>query len=144
MASLFRDTVLGQVVRLATRGKVFQYAEEKEAGLWQQYVEKETPAGVRSTSPPRSLLAPVDFEKESAPHTPKPDQDAASASSGVSSDTAVGDLPSNQANGAAAGKSIDPEKGRDTTMITWYSETDPEVRTHFGPGKCEAYHGRIR
>ena len=38
---LIRDSTFGHLVRLATGGKAFQYAEERDPELWKKYVNEE-------------------------------------------------------------------------------------------------------
>ena len=47
------------------------------------------------------------------------------SSSRNNSDTQVGD--SDERRNEASGVVVDPEKGRDITIVTWFSENDPEV-----------------
>ena len=36
MTELLRDTVFGKIVRFASRGKLFQWAEERDPELWKK------------------------------------------------------------------------------------------------------------
>lgn len=38
---LIRDSAFGHIVRLASRGKYFQYAEEADPSLWKKYINEE-------------------------------------------------------------------------------------------------------
>ena len=41
MSELIRDTVVGHILRFLTKGRVLQYAEEKDPSLWKQYLDRD-------------------------------------------------------------------------------------------------------
>ena len=62
MSDLVRDSVFGQLVRLATGGRVFQYPDEHDESLREKYINKEKSANLAVYG---SLSAPQeDDEKE--------------------------------------------------------------------------------
>ncbi|KAI4214458.1 MAG: hypothetical protein LQ351_002875 [Letrouitia transgressa] len=106
MAELIRDTVFGHLLRLATRGRVLQYAEQKDPSLWRAYLSDEKTRGMAHHGQP-----------DPAPHNePVP-------SSEDSSRTRAED---DQHTNEATGQRIDTEKGRDMNVVEWFDENDSE------------------
>ena len=105
---LIRESAFGQIVRLITRNKVFQYPEEKDLSFYEKYInhDKSRNMAVHGSTEP-----PEDFEKK---HAAKSPQDPESSTSTI-------------ADNEASRYPTDPEKGRDVTMIDWYGPDDPEV-----------------
>ncbi|KAL9613404.1 MAG: hypothetical protein Q9167_002052 [Letrouitia subvulpina] len=106
MAELVRDTVFGHLLRLATRGRVLQYAEQKDPSLWRAYLSDEKTRGMAQHGQP----------EPTAHNEPVP-------SSEDSSRTRAGD--DRDAN-EATGQRIDTEKGRDMNVVEWFDENDSE------------------
>ena len=119
MTELMRDTVFGHFVRLITKHRYFQYAEERDPKLWKQYLDREQTRNMAlhgNTNGP-----PIDDNSE---------KEIVNTPSDVSSDARVGgEEPEQQLSSTITGQVIDPEKGRDVTMVTWFGDKDPEVRT---------------
>ena len=112
MKELLRDTIFSHLVRVATGGKYFQYPEEKDPRFWQRYVHKEKTAHMAQfgqTEPPESHRRASSAGEQ--------------GNSASDSDTVVGELDDN----GVPRTSVDPEKGRDFTIIEWYGDDDPEV-----------------
>lgn len=119
MAELIRDTVFGHFVRLITKGRVLQYAEEKDPELWKKYTDREQTKDMALFGNPEGI-----FSEE------KQDREDTSPSSGNSSQTRTADEDSqehNQFHSTITGQRVDTEKGRDATMVTWFSDDDSEV-----------------
>ena len=89
MSDLIRDSVFGQLVRLATGGKVFQYPDETDPSIRERYINKEksanlarygtaeAPAEGDGTSSPSSstsedLKEDLEKDKETTPEQPPP------------------------------------------------------------------------
>lgn len=121
MKELFRDTVAGHIFRLITRGKVLQYEEERDPSLWKRYVDKEKSGRMAS----HGHTGEPDEKDEEAGNTDGERQNGNNASR-ESSDTQVGS-PENTRRNEASGVMVDPEKGRDATIVTWFGDDDPEV-----------------
>ena len=59
----------------------------------------------------------------------KSEKEGVNTPSGESSETTVeGEGREQQLSSTITGQVIDPEKGRDVTMVTWFGDNDPEVR----------------
>jgi len=116
VADLVRDSIFGQLVRLITRNKVFQYPEERDPSLWQKYVNAEKSGNMASYGQPEP---PQDDEKEEDNESQTRRQSSRSSSS-----TQVGE---NECVNEASGKTIDPEKGQDSYVVDWYGPDDEEV-----------------
>lgn len=132
MSELIRDTVFGHLVRLITKGRVLQYAEEKDPSLWKQFLDREQTKNMALFGHQGDESPDEKLERESAPvsetqsnvnvNVNRPDL------SEESSQTRAGDAEQ-QLSSTVTGQRIDPEKGRDITMVTWFGDNDPEVRT---------------
>ena len=119
MIELMRDTVSGHFVRLITKQRYFQYAEERDPKLWKQYLDREQTRNMALHGNTNGPSGDENSEKEII-NTP----------SSVSSDArAEGEEPGQQLSSTITGQVIDPEKGRDVTMVTWFGDNDPEVHT---------------
>jgi MFS transporter, DHA1 family, multidrug resistance protein len=106
-----RDSVFGQVVRVITRNKVFQFPEEKDASLCERYINVEKSGNMAHHGTADS--------NEKDTNVNNPSSSRSSSSTQVDEGTA--------ANGASQ-KPVDSEKGRDLYMVDWYGREDPDVR----------------
>lgn len=107
MAELIRDSAFGHLVRLVTRGKYLQYAEEKDASLWRNFISGEKTRQMAHHGHPGQSTQ----------------EDPPSSSSEESSRTRAGEeQPVNE----PTGHPIDQEKGRDVNVVDWYDEHDSE------------------
>lgn len=122
MSGLIRDTAFGQLVRLVTRNRVFQYPEEADPTIWQKYLDAKKSANLAhhgSTEKPEEGEEPelgADVEKDKAQRA-LPNGDESSRSS---SKTQIGDDVN-----AASGVKVDGEKGKDIHLVSWYGDDDP-------------------
>ena len=67
MSELIRDTVFGHMVRFITKGKVLQYAEEKDPSLWKQYLDRNQTKNMALYGHPEDETPEEKQESESAP-----------------------------------------------------------------------------
>lgn len=118
MTELIRDTVFGHSLRLATRGRVLQYEEERDPTVLERYVDKEK-SGRMAHHGHTGLEG-----QDNGANTGNSDGNNVH-SSRRTSDTRV--ESSDERLNEASGVVVDPEKGRDVTIVTWFSENDPEV-----------------
>jgi DHA1 family multidrug resistance protein-like MFS transporter len=130
MTELIRDTAAGHFLRAISGQKVFPYPEDKDPSIWQKFVDKEKSGNLAHhghTGP-----AEEDDEKEKTNESgdseglqPGREYNGVLRSSRNSSDTRVAstDRQLNEVSGVP----VDPEKGRDATIVTWYSDTDSDV-----------------
>ena len=136
MAELFRDTVVGKMLRLMSGGKLYPFAEERDPSIFQRYIHHDKTQEMASYG---RLLE--DHEKQnpeggntgSEKEINKPNNDAPkpNSTSHETSRTRV----SQEGNRTeqftrkenAIGHKIDPEKGRDTNIVEWYGPDDSEV-----------------
>ncbi|KAL9092333.1 MAG: hypothetical protein Q9165_004507 [Trypethelium subeluteriae] len=128
MIELVRESAFGQLVRLVSKNRLFQYPEEKNPELWKQYVDEELsgklahhghtgPHGEESDTEDRPIQGLGGVRTRDAQNEPE-------KGDGRSTDTSrtrVLDDAYNQASGVK----IDPEKGRDINLVTW-RPNDPE------------------
>ena len=131
MSDLIRDTVFGHLVRFITKGRVLQYIEEKDPSIWKQYINRDQTKNMALYGHPHDDTPDEKQERESSPASETQSNVTGDISgakmSGRSSQTNAED-GEHQLSSAITGLKIDPEKGRDTTMVTWFGEDDPEVR----------------
>lgn len=107
MAELIRDTAFGHLLRVILRGRVLQYAEDKDPSLWRQYMSEEKT---------RRMAHHGNTDRLS-------NKDRPAHSSEESSRTRAG---SEQDVNEPTGQPIDPEKGRNLNVVDWFDENDPE------------------
>lgn len=142
MIELFRDTAFGHLVRFLSRGKRLQFQEEADPSIWTRFIDEKKSGYLAhhgDTSPPEDglnlegiggvrtredqfQLAPPSgamhrtssYMNELRQMRSKNERDGSESSQ----DTRV-----NQASGVA----VDPEKGRDIHLVSWYGDKDPGV-----------------
>jgi DHA1 family multidrug resistance protein-like MFS transporter len=129
MKELVRDTIVGHLLRLATKRRVLHYEEERDQSLWKRYLDKEKSGRMAHHG------SPEEEEREEtgdASDNSTQEQQRAGVAEGNttattrnSSDTQVGsgDAQRNEVSGVP----VDPEKGRDVSIVTWFGDDDPEV-----------------
>ena len=77
MAELFRDTVVGQFLRLVTGRKILQYPEERDPSIWERYLNVEKSANMAlhgSTSRPEEPEKKLPSPSSSNSPTPLADE----------------------------------------------------------------------
>jgi DHA1 family multidrug resistance protein-like MFS transporter len=144
MKELFRDTTTGHVLRLITKGRILQYEEDRDPSLWQRYIDKEksgrmahhghtgeeekeekddekNDSGEDESGPGKD----ESFENDSSTQRPAGEERNQENARRSSSDTRVGADGTHR--NEVSGVAVDPEKGRDVSIVTWYGENDPEV-----------------
>ena len=113
MTELVRDTVFGHFLRIVSGGKILPYAEDRDPSLWKRYVHDEKTQ--RMAHHGHTDEQPEEERREGPRRS----------SSGQTSTTRAADEDEVRQN--ALGQKIDPEKGKDTAVVGWYSDHDPEV-----------------
>ncbi|KUJ20399.1 putative caffeine resistance protein 5 [Mollisia scopiformis] len=133
MKELFRDTVTGHAIRILTKGRVLQYEEERDPSLWKRYVNKEKSGHMAHHG---HTGEPDEKEEESGDTDGQQQQHNGDSTSRESSDTRVGHPENTHARrNEVSGVLVDPEKGRDVTIVTWFSDDDPENPMNWSMGK---------
>ena len=117
MSELIRDTVFGHCVRLVTRAKVLQYAEEKDPSLWKRYLHEEKTAQMAH----HGQLGDENIKSED-PNESHGNLADTQPSSEESSNTQVEKMRTTN----TIGQKIDQEKGRDVNIVGWFGDDDPE------------------
>lgn len=134
MSELIRDTVFGHLLRFVTNGRVLQYAEEKDSSLWKQYLDRDKTKNMALHGHLGDETPEEKQERESVPVSESESNANVNANangenlSDESSRTRIGN-GEQQLSSTITGQKIDPEKGRDVTLVTWFGDNDPEVRT---------------
>ena len=130
MSDLFRDTVFGHAVRFITKGRYLKFVEEKDPSIWKQYIDRNQTKNMALYGHPDDESPEEKQESESASVSETPSQVNGNVNgadlSEESSQTRAGD-GEHQLSSTMTGQKIDPEKGRDLTMVTWFGDDDPEV-----------------
>jgi DHA1 family multidrug resistance protein-like MFS transporter len=146
MKELFRETTTGHVLRLITKGRILQYEEDRDPSLWQRYIDKEKSGRMAhhghtgeeekeekddqkndSGKDDSGEGKDESFENDSSTQRPTGEERNQENATRSSSDTRV-DADGTHCN-EVSGVPVDPEKGRDMSIVTWYGEKDPEVFT---------------
>jgi DHA1 family multidrug resistance protein-like MFS transporter len=141
MKELFRDTTTGHVLRLLTKGRILQYEEDKDPSLWQRYIDKEKSGRMahhghtgeeekeekddEKNDSGEENSGDESFENDSSTERPTREERNQENARRSSSDTRVGTDGTHR--NEVSGVAVDPEKGRDVSIVTWYGENDPEV-----------------
>jgi MFS transporter, DHA1 family, multidrug resistance protein len=128
MTELIRDTAFGQLVRLVSRNRYFQFPEERNPSLWKKYVNVEKSANAarygQLEEPENEVEEDSEkYKRENDGMRHQHQQDATRSTrsnerSPSSQSTAVNSI---------AGVRVDPEKGKDVHVVDWYGPDDPEV-----------------
>lgn len=127
MAELIRDTAVGHILRFVTRNKVLQYQEEKDPSLWRQYIDERKSGYLAhhgDPTPPeddQSIHGLGGVRTREGVDVP---QQQARRTSSESSRTLKEDGEERQYN-QASGVPIDPEKGKDQYLVSWWGDNDP-------------------
>ncbi|KPI40869.1 Caffeine resistance protein 5 [Cyphellophora attinorum] len=111
---LIRDSIAGQLVRLATGSKFLKYPEERDSSLIDKYINKEKSANLARTGTTESTPA----AEKSETQEPLQNSSANSSNSTLADPNALVNV--------ASGAAVDPEKGRDGDVVDWYGPDDPE------------------
>ncbi|KAF2793325.1 MFS general substrate transporter [Melanomma pulvis-pyrius CBS 109.77] len=112
---IIRDSTFGHLVRLASKGKYFQYTEEHDSLLWKNFIKEEQSAIITQH---RDSNTPEDGSELPLRDTQRPVSTA-------SSRTQLPEEDSTQRS-EASGVRVDPEKGRDKHVIDWLGQDDPD------------------
>lgn len=140
MSELIRDTLFGHVIRMITRRRVLPFAEDKDPSLWERYVDKDksgTMAHHGGTGPAEENDEETNYNSNGNDERLQPrDENNQGApvlrSSRNSSDTRV--ASTDQQYNAVSGVPVDPEKGRNATIVVWFSDGDPQVSSVMNTG----------
>lgn len=117
VADLIRDSPFGHIVRLVTRQKVFQYPEEKDPELWKKYVHEEKSAYMAH----HGTAEPPEEETDEL-------KDLRGVRSREQGDGSNSERTLGEGVNEASGARVDPEKGKDKHVISWFGDEDPQVR----------------
>lgn len=136
---IIRDSAFGHIVRIVTRNKVFQYPEERDPSFAIKYYNNEKTRNMARyglTSRPDDASAKSgkssgnddekDDEKDDSNLAAPPLEEAEHHSSGGSVDSADTRVPLDHQVSNVTGTRVDPEKGRDVTVVDWDGPDDPE------------------
>ena len=131
MAELIRDTAFGHLVRFVTKAKVLQFAEEKDPSVWTRYIDEKKSGYLAhhgDTNPPEDNAEMEGIggvrtrDNQYELTNPRGRSPGDRLDSENSSRTRVADENVNHASGVK----VDPEKGKDVHLVTWYGDDDPE------------------
>lgn len=124
MTELIRDTAFGHVVRFVSRGKFLQYQEEADPSIWTKFIDEKQSGYLAhhgTTEPPEDGEEPETLggvrTREARGEEEKERSDSNSSSQTRGSEGHVN---------RASGVKVDPEKGQDKAVVSWYGDNDPE------------------
>lgn len=132
MSELIRDTVFGHILRFLTKSKVLQYAEEKDPSLWKQYLDHDQTKNMALYGHTGDEKPEEKQERENSP-TDGTQSNGNGNGNGKEAKLSDDSSRSRAEDGepplssTITGQKIDPEKGRDTTIVTWYGDNDQEM-----------------
>lgn len=130
MTELIRDTAFGHLIRLITNKRFLKFQEEADPSIWTRYIDEKKSGYLAhhgDTNPPEDGDMPEGLggvRTREDQYTLQTPPRLSTHDSSDSSRTRVGD-DSEKVNNAS-GMKIDPEKGRDLHMVSWYGPNDPE------------------
>ncbi|KAF2208871.1 hypothetical protein CERZMDRAFT_48544 [Cercospora zeae-maydis SCOH1-5] len=126
MTELIRDTVFGHAVRFLSRGKLLQFAEEADPSLYKHYIDEKKSGNLADhgdTSPREDGTEP---ETRGGVRTREQDDHPEHDAFRTSEDGSINHT---------SGVRVDPEKGMDKHVVTWWGENDSENPQNWGLGK---------
>lgn len=126
---LFRDTGFGKTVRFVTKNKYFQYPEEKDSSIWTRAIDEKQSGNLAhhgTAEPPEEGQEP-----QGLGGVRTREQNDRAGSEGSSQTRVGGEEGVNEASGVK----VDPEKGKDVHMVSWYGDDDPENPINWSRGK---------
>ncbi|GAB7350828.1 hypothetical protein MBLNU459_g1361t2 [Dothideomycetes sp. NU459] len=119
MSDLFRDAPVGQLIRWVSGNKWLQYPEEKDPSIWKNFIDKEKSGNMAMYG---AAEPPNDEEKNE-----EQQQNGSSPSHENRRSDSSGTLAGNdQEYNQMSGKPVDPEKGKNIDMVSWYGPEDPD------------------
>lgn len=148
MKELMRDTAFGQVMRLISRGKLFQYSEERDPSLWKKYVNEEKSGHAAHKGVEGGAIQKPEEDEEMSqgiggvrtredgntePLEPIGDRRSSDGSSRTRIDEGEKEEGANYNN--ASGIKVDPEKGRDLHIVDWFGPDDEENPQNWSQGR---------
>ena len=129
MPELFRDTIFGHALRIVSRQRILPYAEDKDPAIWKRYLD-EKKLGDMAHHGNVDPMKEEDVKNEQSStgvDTPSDTfQNNTDQHFGDGSNTEDRSVQSHR--NEISGLKVDVEKGgKDVSIVTWYSDTDPEV-----------------
>ncbi|KAL9534651.1 Caffeine resistance protein [Sphaerulina musiva] len=125
MTELIRDTAFGHLLRFVSRGKLLKYAEEADPSLYLRYVDEKKSGNLadHGDTNPR--------EDGTEPETAGGDDRRSHSRETLDS---KGDSDFEKVN-EASGVKVDPEKGKDKHVISWWGDHDTDNPQCWSTGK---------
>ena len=131
VADIIRDSFFGHVVRFASRNKVFQYPEEKDPSVASRYYNTEKTRNIArygTTTVPEKAEQEEESNAESPPESTNASKERQHDSGASDSDESQSTrIQMDRQVSNVTGTPVDPEKGRDLTVVDWDGPNDPEV-----------------
>lgn len=130
MTEIIRDTVFGHIVRFISKGRLLQYAEERDPKLWKQYLDHEQTKNLALNG---SAEGPPSEEKREESTADLSETSSRTRAEDQEQEHQMGrartaeEEREHQLHSTTTGQRIDTEKGRDIAMVTWFGDDDPEV-----------------
>ena len=130
VADMIRDSFFGHIIRLVSRNKAFQYPEEKDISVAERYYNTEKTKNIARYGQ-TTVSDDQNKENKSKDETDsEPKSNAAPDRAGSDSDDSQSTrVDMNRQVSNVTGTPVDPEKGRDLTIVDWDGPNDPEVNS---------------
>ena len=131
MTELIRDTAFGHLIRFVSRGKYLKFQEEEDISVWTRYIDEKKSGHLAhhgNTEPPEDGAEMEGIggvrtrEKENELQAPLDKRRLSDDKSIDSSRTRASDEEA--AVNHASGMKVDPEKGKDVYLVSWYGSND--------------------
>ena len=127
MKEIFRETAVGQLLRLISGKRILKYPEEEDPDYWRRFLDEERGGWHVDKRNRSSLSSQTELEHEKADEAGNDDEEPARRSS--SSSRAQPNLrapPSHQ----IGQENLDPSEKNNLYIVSWYGDHDPEVSVH--------------
>ncbi|EME87996.1 Benomyl/methotrexate resistance [Pseudocercospora fijiensis CIRAD86] len=131
MTDLIRDTAFGHLIRFVSRKKFLQYQEEADPSLYKYFIDEkksgyladhgDTNPRADGTEP--ETLGGIRTREERGEDLPDPEKERRSSDGDSGGQRSSSD---DARINHASGVKVDPEKGRDRALVSWWGDNDPE------------------
>ena len=132
MTELIRDTAFGHLVRFLSRKRYLKFAEEEDPAVWTRYIDEKKSGYLAhngNTEPPEDgseLEGLEGVRTRELQYSHFPSSRLWSLQRTQSYRSAAGSADVNAQVNHVSGVKVDPEKGKDLHLVSWYGDNDPE------------------
>ena len=130
MAELIRDTAFGHLIRFVFRKRFLKFAEEEDPSIWTRYIDEKKSGYLAyhgSSVPPEDGFDMQGIEGVRTRENQYSFRPPPHVFRTVSRRWSHRSEEQDGAMNLASGVQVDPEKGKDVHVVSWYSDDDPEM-----------------